>query len=280
MKASKSNRIKRNRRRFLAHWKRMASHDHVTLPEEINDERFETIEDKYKESLRRMDDLLEGGCKEVELAEELLTCRLKDPCKSLACPMCVRNKRIQLIKKAFSLIDEEQEAYVLTIVFYQDAISDDQFEDWKPELIKKRLRAQIQRLGIAVRAIGSIELDRHSFQEQWLPHIHLLVIGDREDINKLRAFYKKRRNTEFDVRKVSRPMLIQKLKDPKDQISYLFKFWMARVEKSMIQSRKFRLRTAHHSMSLLKLNDLGLQRLLFDYSPRKAVNLHSKSASK
>ena len=59
---------------------------------------------------------------------------------------------------------------VLTILYFQDALDDDDVQGFHPDTLKRRLKRVLERAGVSGPAIGGLEADFHPEVMKWSPH--------------------------------------------------------------------------------------------------------------
>jgi hypothetical protein len=247
--------------------------------------KFETVKEVRAERLFRINALrgLKGKIYQT-LFKKLNACEPLDPCGSTACPECYRHHRLIMIKEVLKLCNKRKKWRSVTLIFYQDALSDNELLEWRPDALKARLRRWLKESGFTGMVIGGFEMDFHTDIKKWMPHFHLIIPNDKEAINKLRIKMKNARNMSTRIGVVNRPMLSSELKAPERQISYRFKAIWWRVESIqyndvyMLNNRerkrkrrtiKYRLLKKQHADSLIMLNAIGIASLTFMYRVRR-----------
>ena len=162
---------------------------------------------------------------------------------------------------------------MVTLIFYEDAKSNKDFMRWDVSKLLNKLRRQLGRLGVRGPVVGSFDIDYHADIKRWLPHFHLLIPNDEAELKALRRYMKKGKNMLREGVK-NRPMLLQKIKDPSKQISYLFKSYYSQVicysADGARRTKKRRLEQRQFAISLVKLDQLGLKGGLFLYGLRES----------
>lgn len=247
--------------------------------------KFETVKEVRAERLIREKALQKRKDKIYQaLFKKLWECEPRYPCGSAACPECFRRHRLIMIREVMKLCKKRKKWRGLTLIFYQDAISDEELLEWRPDALKARLRRWLKECGFEGMVIGGFEMDFHTGIKKWLPHFHLIIPNDKEAIKKLRIKMKNKRNMNTREGVVNRPMLSSKLKEPERQISYRFKAIWWRVEsiqhndiymldnkerKRKRWTRKYRLLSKQHTDSLIMLDAIGMAGLTFMYKVRK-----------
>ena len=234
---------------------------------------FETIKMAKRELDHRID-LLEKSNHDddFEVYEELSSCR-RYPCNSAACPVCYRLYRKWFFSEVMQMADAIKGGRIATINFYSEMMTDEQLESFDAKRLNNRLHKQLERCGFKRPVIGCLEFDKHKENGLWLPHYHLLVFDSDTAVKKLRKLFRrpseKRKKTGA---KVDRPILLRKLKDPVDQISYLCKSYSKFISASKIgkrKTRKGRLNPVHERLSLRVKHRLTFSKLLFLHNARR-----------
>ena len=152
---------------------------------------------------------------------------------------------------------------------------------FNPARLQQRLRKQLIRCGFKHPVIGGLELDFNEDIKLWVPHFHLLAVNDVEAIEILRGYFKKEKRsmspTDPSAQYISRPMLVQRLKNPSKQISYLCKQrWQSihayRDKDGKRRTSKRRLDERRFPLSLRILDQFSFSDLLFLYKARVISN--------
>lgn len=247
--------------------------------------KFETVKDVRAEKLIREKALQKRKDNIYQvLFKKLWECEPRYPCGSAACPECFRRHRLIMIREVMKLCKKRKKWRGLTLIFYQDAISDDELLEWRPASLIARLRRWLKECDFERMVIGGFEMDFHTGIKKWLPHFHLIIPNDKTAIKKLRIKMKNKRNMNTREGVINRPMLSSKLKAPEHQISYRFKAIWWRVEsiqhngiyvldgkerKRKRWTRKYRLLSKQHTDSLIMLDAIGMAGLTFMYKVRR-----------
>lgn len=243
---------------------------------------FETIAAVKKESQTRQASLTKGG--NHTLAEKLADCTKDCRCMSPACPRCVRINRRGFYHAAMTLSEQYNRANqrTVTLIYYSEAITSKQLKNFNPKQLKDRLRQQLTRCGFQNPVIGGLELDYHEDIDLWVPHLHLLVVDDINTLETLRNRYlAKEKCPASDSTPegyTSRPMLVQVLKNPPKQLSYLCKQRWQLIrpyedpEKGKRRTRKLRLKKNEFIQSLIVLNSYTFSDLMFTFKVRVNCN--------
>ncbi|EMA9490370.1 TPA: hypothetical protein U5E00_004317 [Yersinia enterocolitica] len=246
---------------------------------------FETPEQARKEREFRIASLPRYARSRYKtLCTKLEECHPEYPCGSAACPECFRKHRLEMIGEVINLCKKRKMWRSLTIIFYQDAFSDDQLFQWRPDTLMARLRRWLKECGFSAMVIGGFEMDYHIDVKKWMPHFHLIIPNDKQAIESLRNKMKNKRNMNTRKGVINRPMLVSKLKSPTRQVSYRFKAIWWRVEsiqyddfyiqgdkerKRKRWTKKYRLLSKQHADSLVLLDFIGISGLTFMYKVRK-----------
>ena len=118
---------------------------------------------------------------------------------------------------------------------------------------------------------------------KWIPHFHILCFGEQPRIESMRTTLLKKTTNIYPDRK-PRPMLIQKLNDIHEQVSYLFKsYWTERRRfetSNGMRTKKYRLCKKRSAMALLALHRAGFAGLLFSYKIPRSGHPFSKLLSR
>lgn len=256
------------------HRKRLMFHD---IEHDL--EGFETPEDCGHESQIRQKMLCKSGRSDDRaLAQKLADCGPKDRCGSAACPHCCREQRRDIYDQTVTISKQfpKKNQYVVTLVLYSEAMTSMQLRELDIGRMKDRLRQQLVRSGFKNPVMGGLEFDFHEDIELWILHFHLIVLDDEEPIEKLRKYYQKekRPSTKANVGRISRPMLVQRLENVPEQISYLCKQRPQSIrpyqdEDGVWRTRKLRLSDKRSCLVLRVLDRVGFNGLLFLYKSRQ-----------
>lgn len=228
---------------------------------------------------KRVIGLYKDGRRECSLlAIKLNECSDEEPCCSAACPKCFREKRIKFITEKIKLIRSLDNWRIITLIFYENMFVDDQLMDFDVNKLKDRLRKKLERIGYKGIVVGFFDLDYHSELERWIPHFHLLANRDKEGVEELSMYMNRNKNITCRGGVINRPILIQRLNDRVEQISYLHKLYWSRVEyyiddEGKRRTKKYRLRDKQHCLSLMKLDQIGFIGLEFTYGTGRHSNL-------
>ncbi|WP_211044926.1 hypothetical protein [Pectobacterium versatile] len=247
--------------------------------------KFETVEKVRAEKCFREKSLQKYQGKVYrDLFKKLKECHPLYPCGSAACPECFRRYRLEIIGEVLRLCNKRKKWRSVTLIFYQDALSDSQSLKWKPDKLIVRLRRWLKECGFSEMVIGGFEMDFHMDINKWMPHFHLIIPNDKKAIERLRVRMKNKRNMNTRKNVINRPILVSKLKSPLRQVSYRFKAIWGRIEsvqytESYLQgikerkrkrwTKKYRLSGKQHADSLVILDSIGTAGLTFMYKVRK-----------
>lgn len=243
---------------------------------------FESEEDAANESQIRQNTLISEGYR--SLAWDLAHCVKKRPCMSPACPQCVRHNRRGFYHAATALSKQHDMANqrTVTLIYYSEAMTDEELDSFDPTKLKERLRKQLTRCDFENPVIGGLELDYHEDICLWIPHFHLLVTNDIEALAELRKKYfrkeKRPPSKGIHTTPTSRPTLVQELKHPPEQLSYLCKQRWQLIrpykdpETDKRKTRKLRLKGYKFILSLIVLDGYTFSDLMFLYGVRVQSN--------
>jgi hypothetical protein len=242
---------------------------------------FESKQECIKESQIREKALITEGYHPQ--AEKLAECTIGYRCTSPACPRCSRRHRGGFYHAATALSNQYNPTNqrLITLVYYSGVMTTGQLKKFDPTRLQQRLRKQLERCGFRCPVIGGLEIDYHEDIQRWVPHFHLLIVNDVEAIEKLRGYFKKEKRSMLSVapsaQYISRPMLVQRLKNPSKQISYLCKQrWQSihayRDKDGKRRTSKRRLDKKRFPLSLKVLDQLSFSALLFLYKSRVRSN--------
>lgn len=199
---------------------------------------FETVDDALNENFQRAYTLREFGMRKanemcIYVANKLENCSPEELCKSMACSLCQRNRKLRFMQKWVPYIKDHQEDYVaVTLVFYADKHSASELLAWEYIKLKQRVLKVMQRIGFKSPIIGGFEMDYHNHthdkkQSHWLPHLHLLMPNEPEKLEMLRQYMLRKKNILAREGKRNRPMRIDSIKNVERQMSYCITgIWM------------------------------------------------------
>ena len=199
---------------------------------------FETVDVALNENVKRAFTLYKFGMRKaneecIHVANKLESCSPEEPCGSMACSLCQRNRRLRFVQKWGPFIKTHQEDYVaVTLVFYADKHSASELSDWEYSKFKQRVLKVMQGIGFKSPIIGGFEMDYHNFthdkkQSHWLPHLHLLMPNEPEKLEMLRQYMLRKKNLLAREGKRNRPMRIDVITNVERQMSYCITgIWM------------------------------------------------------
>ncbi len=214
-----------------------------------------------------------------DLGRKLKSCNRSSPCDSAACPRCFSQFRKWSFSE-LSHLSKGKQVSMVTLLFYSRMLTSNELFTYNFEKLKECLATRLKRCGFTCPVIGYLEFDYHSENKRWLPHFHLMVIGEEPALNVLRKKYshlEQRRSgakvSRFSGAKVSRFIHVTPLKDRGKQISYLCKGYSSRLEayqnnEGKRRTKKYRLNTNQLSLSLRIFDSLGMSGRLFLYRSR------------
>tara|TARA_R110000782_G_scaffold30891_4_gene76567 strand:- start:3652 stop:4467 length:816 start_codon:yes stop_codon:yes gene_type:complete len=245
--------------------------------------KFETVNEVNNRSSLRQKVLSKSSRDDcIQLSDKLYACNY-EPCCSAACPRCFRCYRRWFYAEVCHLYEQYDEAYSLTIIYYDECLTSKELYKYDPKTLKDRLRQQLKRSGFKQPVIGCLEIDYHPEINRWLPHFHLLVLGDPIPVIALRRNFKKNIQVKGRTSKANRPVHVRIIKNKEKQLSYLCKSYWSRVEaytnkQGKRQTRKVALKSKQLQLSLLVLDRMGYSGLLFLYGVRRRGSKLLKTA--
>jgi len=199
---------------------------------------FETVDDALSENVQRALMLRKFGMSKanevcINVANKLENCSPVEPCKSMACSLCQRNRKLRFMQRWVPYIKEHQNDYVaVTLIFYADKHSASELLAWEYNKLKQRVLKVMQRIGFKSPIIGGFEMDYHNYthdkkQSHWLPHLHLLMPNEPEKLEMLRQYMLRKKNLLAREGKRNRPMRIDVITNVERQMSYCITgIWM------------------------------------------------------
>ncbi|MEQ1779359.1 MAG: hypothetical protein ABL863_12530 [Nitrosomonas sp.] len=247
---------------------------------------FESEEDAANESQIRKKLLLKeiNGRQAWDLSWDIAHCATGHRCASPACPKCVRHNRqgfyhaAAVLSKQYSTSNQR----TVTLICYSEAMTSKELKDFDPNRLTERLRKQLTRCGFENPVIGGLEIDYHEDIKRWIPHFHLLVTNDIEPLVELRKkHFKKEKRPASDsmhTTPTSRAMMVQELKHPPEQLSYLCKQRWQLIrpyedpETGKRKTRKLRLKGYKFIRSLIVLDSYTFSDLMLLYRVRVVNN--------
>lgn len=259
-----------------------------SLAKDINKDmpKFESIDDCLRENKIRTKFLYEIGMglkpenkyrKYLKLVKKLEGCTPEHPCKSMACSLCQRTRRLLFMQKWLPYIKDHQDEYVaVTLISYMDMFPDKELLGWDFDAMKERYRKAISRIGFSGPVIGGFEMDYHNYTHEpelscWMPHFHLLVPNEPEKLKQLHQYMLRDKNLHARDGRKNRPCRKDIIDDPVRAVSYCISgMWMEHVwfrneEEDVKKRRKSgRIRDEHiFAKSLVKLDRMSDGQLTF-----------------
>ena len=240
--------------------------------------KFESINDALDENEIRIGILRRiGGDENNALADRLMDCYEGiNSCNSLACKVCNRNYRLTRVNALVEkVLSTKKRWWIVTIIDYERAFTDLNTFDVRKS--KDRLRKLLERSGFEGPIVGCFEMDFHESCGLWLPHYHLLcpsTIKNKQAKEVLKEKLHKQQSHHIKKGRKARPIKIQKLKNPYEQISYIYKlvFYSVHDYEShrthTIRTRKLRLSDPMFCWSLCWMDRLGRRGVLFSFKER------------
>ncbi|MEC8814158.1 MAG: hypothetical protein VXY23_22765 [Pseudomonadota bacterium] len=235
--------------------------------------KFETYEERVYEAERRMealenqDDMAFG-----ELLDVLDSCNEHKPCRSAACPLCLRKERADLIIETLNIANQKSGWCMVTLTYPNAYIPYSDLLNFDTNKFKARLHQQLKRLDYQNIIIGSFEADYHETGNNWGPHFHLITPLDKHQLGKIRKYYSS-----------DREMKITPIRDKPYQISYALKFFWGRIYKFKTGEKnrtyKANLESNKLATALLKQHRLGINGQLFLKGVRYKRSKHKLSVN-
>lgn len=207
------------------------------------------------------------------LGHKIASCGKRTPCGSAACPLCSHYFRQWSFAECAHLSSKYKPVIMVTYLMYSEMMTDKALFTFDFQKLFLRLRKQLQRSGFKRAVIGYLEFDYHAESSLWLPHFHLMVLGDDPAIETFRDRYCRKQRRQGST-KISRPLHVSNLKDVVRQLSYLCKSFCSRVEAYLDgngkrKTKKYRLRPSQLRLSLRVFDRLGFTGRLFLYRARR-----------
>lgn len=209
-----------------------------------------------------------------KVRRKLKSCTADSLCGSAACPQCFRLHRLRKLAELEDLRKKKQTYRVVTLIYYDAMLEQDELLAWDYSRFKDRVRKMIRRAGFVGKIIGGFELDFHIDTQRWMPHLHLLVPNERQPLKALRRAITRDKNMRTRPGIVSRPMKVQKLRNFNKQVTYCFKGMWQELRsyengKGERGTRKYRLPPAQLAQALCKQDEIGFTGLTFTAGVRK-----------
>ncbi|MDW1835103.1 MULTISPECIES: hypothetical protein [Vibrio] len=158
-------------------------------------DKFETIERSIEENQRRIRALKSSGKLFDELRFRLQDCiDGGEPCGSLACKLCNRDLRIELVNPVICSVVESgvDKWHLLTVVPYEKSITAPDFMYFDVKAMKKWFGRVLRNFGFAGPIWGMMEIDYHSYADAWLPHFHIVLPDTKNNDVAYKALKKSR----------------------------------------------------------------------------------------
>lgn len=158
-------------------------------------------------------------------------CSIYNPCKSMACARCQNLRRLKYLATWLPYFKNNQDYKLVTLIFYQDTMSNKELRSWTPDLLKQRLRKVLSRIGFCGPITGGFDMDYHLYthapeESHWMPHFHLLVPDESEKMEKLRTYMLREKNLHARKGRKNRPIRVDDIDDIFPVLSYCVKgFW-------------------------------------------------------
>ncbi len=217
---------------------------------------FAAMEDEYRvEVLRKVADsiylepnVMYSNADMHDLADRLEYCTKEEPCGSTACKRCVRMFQIKQYRETLNAMVHELEVdpdvrfCAMHLIQYSRDINAYEFFGYDVQADKDRLRHLLSSSKVAGPILGTFEMDFHKTPQKWLSHYHLFarLTGNEEAIARLVGKVSKLHPKHIKNNVTARPFLIQKIQDPRKQISYLYKLGFNEVRDFKTPDRKRR----------------------------------------
>lgn len=232
---------------------------------------FETIDQAKKELTLRSSLLMKSDKPSSQaLGRKLSYCTEDDPCHSGACPLCARTQRIALIQEGMAYYNMGGDWRMVTTIDYAHAKSDKKLANLDVKKENMRLYQRLTRCGFNGPIFGSLDFDYHKDSNKWMIHHHFIAPYEKIAFNNLRETMKNNKNIKSRPEITSRPMLQNKITEPLEAISYLFKSYHSEVvafigSDGKRRTNKRRLSDKHHELCLLVMDRIGFNGFVFRY---------------
>lgn len=165
---------------------------HRTSSDTQSAKRFETRKAARAEHSHRIRTLRRGENTEcTATADRLEKCSSRGRCRSMACPMCARIRRILRVADCLRYCDKFHDAELgfITLIDPADAVSDENLGSFNPSKCKDRLRRRLDRLDFDRTncfMIGGIDGEFDVHTRLYQPHWHIMSYGlKRHDLKSL-----------------------------------------------------------------------------------------------
>ena len=203
------------------------------------------------------------------LAVRLSSCAHGARCLSPACPVCAGRVRIWFYGETAKVLGVQHptlwaQLKLITLVNEGWIVPRSEIQCFSPKILVDRARHQFLRAGATgAIVIGAVHGEFDQTGQYWQPHLHLIAKGmSRASMRLLRQRHYRRSP------RVYRPMVVQPLKNPEKQISYLLKsYWPMKVryidEEGCKRSTLQRIPEPFQSKYLMMLDQFNLLDLVF-----------------
>lgn len=210
------------------------------------------------------------------LADKLEICSDDEPCESPACKRCTRNYQIKIVETILRAMkndlkeDPDIRYCAIHLIQYSRSVELNDFVYYDIQADKDRLRHLISSSELTGPVLGALEMDFHRTPQKWLSHYHLFtrLTGNEEALARLAGKVGKLHPQHIKTNVRARPFLIQEIKDPLEQISYLYKLGFNEVRdyKTPDQKRrtkKYRLEKRLFCDFLCWMDEMGRKKFLY-----------------
>ena len=171
-----------------------------------------TYADSKGENYRRLLVLRSTGSQEgAELAEKLLLCEPKNPCRSGACHSCNWLERHLAIRQAMKIFDGLRPVYMLTLLPPDMFMSAADLSSVDVRKLKNRINKQLSRSALKTAIIfGYVEAVFRPELNKLSVHLHLIIGGASLDaVEDFRRYYAGYREMRVDRVTIKFPMLLK-----------------------------------------------------------------------
>src|SRR5258708_1420905 len=231
---------------------------------------FETPAAADRERLGRIASLRESpDPRALVVARRLAECTREARCLSPACSFCVGRTRIWFYAEIAGLLNLQgsttgADLKLITLVHEDWIHSKSALLDFDPKVLIDRVRHQFIRVGITgVSVLGAVHGEFDEQRGYWQPHLHLVTKGiGQTHLDLIREKHYRRSSL------IDRPMVVQPVINPPQQISYLLKsYWPMKVRYIAIDGQKrstfWRIREPYHTQYLIVLDQFNLLDFIF-----------------
>jgi hypothetical protein len=215
----------------------------------------------------------------VVVAHRLANCERGARCLSPACSFCGGRTRIWLCGEIAKLLAVQRQAgradiKLVTLVHEDWMIPPFDIMRFCPEALVDRVRHQFLRAGTTgATVIGAVHGEFDRVGHFWQPHLHLITKGiSGKALTLIRQRHYRR------TARIYRPMVVQPLRNPVRQVSYLLKsYWPMKVRYVDARGRKSstfqRIPEPYHSAYLVMLDQFNLLDLILLIGVRRYGNI-------